>query len=1203
MRISNRKAKPTESLFSSRRIFYVLFTVFIALVIGRFISLQALESNDKNNYLFSFQNIYAKFAIENKQTVLKSSKNVNLSSTQTPIPPYTLVTLHLTDKLKAIYQLIPDKKEHTVTLFTRPAWYEIIGGAIKTRDGASIVRIHKNDSPALLVRNATLNKSLYHAKKVEVIALQKGLFYHSATTAKTPIPYYGDTLKRLRRHDIWNRFKGIVMEKSGVITHGNKIIHIAMGTKNMSLLADKKTKRYNLVKASTINVSITDAKTPSSTLKLVDTDFHLAQTKLAYHFVNLAHLLIKYQIEGAEKTILNNTLHKGLLQKELLEKIDDFKSFGTKSAFETYQEQQKILSSKERETLNHQLMKYVVDGDYYRAKKMILLGANVNVKTPDGRDLLSVVLESQERYIPLPNELKFVDNELIIKGNDSLFNFKSYLTKSHFSTKVPVLDKPLIPQKETLKSEKLNQFVDVTHLNGLYVSDPDAKVYYSKKPNSFLQELNNNYQKSPPLFLYDPTIEGKFVAPNSPTKGRFYYKIVSNQPSVRVAFNGKIKVYRGATLSREYNSITPFINKYTINMRNKSAILEVNFSDKLLPCAVLFSSKEKIDSLRYSFNGKEYQNFNIIDRGDNYLYKLPEGGSKTFKDYHILLKADTPHQIHFFGNNQNYQVSHSLISFDYTPSLSCLAKPKDKNFLSLYDEANMLTLIPKEFVEKGMRPKKVKESIVGKDALASDSNESINHTLNPKLLPIYGDGVRFGLTSKGLTADELTLDANFSNEVAKIFIEVIQPLTTSQEELKRKEHNTILEGASVVLKENKEGKLEVLSMFSYPYPSSLNIEKPEAYKKEIFKYMLLDEFNNKNSLLKNRALDMRIRPGSTFKMVTAIAGFKAGMITQLDRDYRYYIEGRQDLYGARFKNGTGVGVHLKNFSFSNGETERTEGATFKNSFKFSYNVYFGYLALMLNHKLDNGYKKVLYPISSSLKEREEEFSLLKVANDLGFNKAIPLSQTKNIKSAPSNFPSNFVLAKEVADTGIGQFEVAATPMQMAVVANTIRTGSVTFPTVVKNEPSTTIHTGFISPYAQQEIKEAMYQVVNSPDGTAKCAFFHENFYQKALAYNRNIHDPSRRMWVPCMGYRYKFKAINPNAFTLEDVKVYGKTGTAEKGKGKLYDGWFVAFTKSPRGDIIVATVVRNSGTGGTYSATITKRIIESWYSRQEKKQK
>ncbi len=89
----------------------------------------------------------------------------------------------------------------------------------------------------------------------------------------------------------------------------------------------------------------------------------------------------------------------------------------------------------------------------------------------------------------------------------------------------------------------------------------------------------------------------------------------------------------------------------------------------------------------------------------------------------------------------------------------------------------------------------------------------------------------------------------------------------------------------------------------------------------------------------------------------------------------------------------------------------------------SYNVYFGYLALLLNHKLDRGFKKMLLPITNSLKDREEEFTLLKVADRLGFNKRIPLSKDKGIYVAPSVFPQQFILSKEVADSGIGQFEV------------------------------------------------------------------------------------------------------------------------------------------------------------------------------------
>jgi len=214
---------------------------------------------------------------------------------------------------------------------------------------------------------------------------------------------------------------------------------------------------------------------------------------------------------------------------------------------------------------------------------------------------------------------------------------------------------------------------------------------------------------------------------------------------------------------------------------------------------------------------------------------------------------------------------------------------------------------------------------------------------------------------------------------------------------------------------------------------------------------------------------------------------------------------------------------------------------------------------------------------------------MKVAHELGFNKSIPLSTTKNIVASPSNFPKQFILAKEIADTGIGQFEVTATPMQMAVVANTIRTGDVVYPTIIKDEPSQTVHKKFISYGTKKTIGEAMYQVVNAHDGTAKCAFLHDYFYQKAKKKHQ-------KAGYPCYKYRQTFKKVNPTALNLKEVKVYGKTGTAEKGKGKLYDGWFVAFTKSPtKGEIVVATVVRNSGTGGTYSATITKRIIESWY--------
>ncbi|MCK4442201.1 MAG: hypothetical protein KAU90_09335, partial [Sulfurovaceae bacterium] len=227
--------------------------------------------------------------------------------------------------------------------------------------------------------------------------------------------------------------------------------------------------------------------------------------------------------------------------------------------------------------------------------------------------------------------------------------------------------------------------------------------------------------------------------------------------------------------------------------------------------------------------------------------------------------------------------------------------------------------------------------------------------------------------------------------------------------------------------------------------------------------------------------------------------------------------------------------------------------------------------------------------------REREFPLLRVADELQFNQPIYLSKKKRIFAYPSIFPDNFVLAKEVADAGIGQFEVAVTPMQMAIVANSVRTGKIEIPKIVKEEDSQVLDDNFITPNIQKKIEEAMGLVVSDRHGTAKCAFSYNRFFDEAVARNKRVKKRKNRVKIPCVKYKQKFKNINPKDFSLSDVKVYGKTGTAEKGKGKLYDGWFVAYTKSKRGDIVVATVVRNSGTGGSYSATITKKVIEAWY--------
>jgi cell division protein FtsI/penicillin-binding protein 2 len=153
-------------------------------------------------------------------------------------------------------------------------------------------------------------------------------------------------------------------------------------------------------------------------------------------------------------------------------------------------------------------------------------------------------------------------------------------------------------------------------------------------------------------------------------------------------------------------------------------------------------------------------------------------------------------------------------------------------------------------------------------------------------------------------------------------------------------------------------------------------------------------------------------------------------------------------------------------------------------------------------------------------------------------------------------------------------------MQMAIITNVAKNRSIVIPKIIIEEKSQVIRENYFDEVNRQRLEEAMKMVVSR--GTARKAF---------------------------------------NNFNIKNIEVYGKTGTAQKGKGNLEDGWFVAYTKNmnhvsvkdkvkeviglkkKKGDIIIATVVRNSGYGGRYSATITKKIIEAWYKKEIKKEK
>ena len=193
-------------------------------------------------------------------------------------------------------------------------------------------------------------------------------------------------------------------------------------------------------------------------------------------------------------------------------------------------------------------------------------------------------------------------------------------------------------------------------------------------------------------------------------------------------------------------------------------------------------------------------------------------------------------------------------------------------------------------------------------------------------------------------------------------------------------------------------------------------------------------------------------------------------------------------------------------------------------------------------------------------------NLFNEANSFGFDQLPPLDLPF---AAKSYFPPAASFAQAMptlAYSAIGQQDVQATPLQMALVAAGIANGGVIMtPHLldhVTNSQNQTVETYNPSKWltatsaaTASSVTNLMVSVVNSPNGTGTAA-------------------------------------------AIPGVTVAGKTGTAQTGTGKT-DDWFVAFAPAQNPQIAVAAVLPDQGgsnefTGGAIAAPIVKAVIEAY---------
>jgi len=271
----------------------------------------------------------------------------------------------------------------------------------------------------------------------------------------------------------------------------------------------------------------------------------------------------------------------------------------------------------------------------------------------------------------------------------------------------------------------------------------------------------------------------------------------------------------------------------------------------------------------------------------------------------------------------------------------------------------------------------------------------------------------------------------------------------------------------------------------------------------------------------NRAARQTYPPGSTFKLVTAAAALESG---RFQRDTTVANAPRLDLPQTT--------SDLPNFD---GQPCNPGGeATLEDALRRSCNVSFGQIGLELG-----------------------EETLRKQAEAFGFNRsfAIPMD------SARSRFPDR-LNPPQTAQSAIGQYDVRATPLQIAMVAAAIGNRGLV-----------------MAPYLVSEVR--------APDLTVL-----DRTQPKELG--RAV-SPQTASTLAEMMVTVVEKGTGSNA-RIEGVRVGGKTGTAQQGGNRKPHAWFVALADVDDAKVAVAVVIEDGGgaaevSGNQLAAPVARDVL------------
>ena len=287
----------------------------------------------------------------------------------------------------------------------------------------------------------------------------------------------------------------------------------------------------------------------------------------------------------------------------------------------------------------------------------------------------------------------------------------------------------------------------------------------------------------------------------------------------------------------------------------------------------------------------------------------------------------------------------------------------------------------------------------------------------------------------------------------------------------------------------------------------------------------LQKKNDPDDPMLNRALRQTYPPGSTFKLVTAAAALQDGQATDIN---------------ARTNSPDPYTLPNTRTTLKNEGNIPCKNASLMVALQYSCNSVFGKLGAQVGLK-----------------------DMLDEAEQFGFNKEHNIP----VRAYASNFDKK-MSPDQVALSSIGQYDTAATPLQMAMVASAIaNNGKLMQPYEVDKLVAPNLST----------IAQTNPSQMSQPLSAANA--------QKLQAMMENVVDKGTGTMAKIPG-----------------VRVGGKTGTAQNGvdnKGLPY-AWFVSYAMTDQGSPVAVAVVvedasanRDDITGGGFAAPIAKKVMEA----------